>query len=41
MYCNVDGELFRFRVEVSWSEVATFQVASVAPDIQLDMIVSG
>ena len=41
MQRNVDGQLFGFGIEVSRGEIASFEIASFARNIQLDMIVGG
>ncbi len=41
MQRDVDGQLFRFGIEVPWSEVTSFEIPSFARNIQLDMIVGG
>ena len=41
MQRNVDGQLFGFGIEVSRREIASFEIASFAWNIQLDMIVGG
>lgn len=41
MQCNVDGQLFCFGIEVSRGEVAGFEIAPFARDIEFDVIVGG